>query len=106
MASITVVESIVVENKIVKGLLQILIAVSTFLTPYGHAAPVESSSSSALNTLLALQSSTASSLPDFFSISDKIQILVESTQKALNVEVTSEGEKLIIESEDFNSDIY
>jgi hypothetical protein len=96
MASITVVESTVVENKIVKGSLQILIAVSALLCSYSQAAPAEPSSSSALNTLLALQSSTASSLPEFFSISDKIQILVESTQKALNVEVTRKGDELIL----------
>jgi hypothetical protein len=64
------------------------------LCSYSQAAPVESSSSSTLDTLLALQTSTASNLPEFFSISDKIQILVESTQKALNVEVTRKGKKL------------
>jgi hypothetical protein len=74
--------------------LQVLVAVSAFVTSCGQAAPVESSSTSALDTLLALQTTTASSLPEFYSISDKIQILVESTQKALNVEITQKGRKI------------
>jgi hypothetical protein len=94
MASITVVKELRLRTTGLKLSSQILIAISAFVSSCIQAAPVESSSTSALDTLLALQTSTASSLPEFYSISDKIQILVESTQKALNVEITQKGRKI------------